>query len=412
VQNARTFFIGEAPLVSGINGGKGYSDRWFNIARDAWQDVRNVDCLLEGVEPVLSSAVLYSQATQNEMAAEKRPTDFRNSMLGALELLTFTGRPVESIPDFRLSPDLLKQLDTLVLPETEALSDVHAELIRRWVSDGGTLIASGKSGLRDEKLKVRSNFALADVFGVDYTGEERKYAYFPDGKPRTTISTYIESSGHPLAEIFGQETVGLPESFVTINRRGAEEVMRYLLPFMVEDTAHYHWYNWFSPPPGTESGGSAVTLNRFGKGRALYLGVPIFRSEASKHAYEMPMTKKQRPCWVRDWVPPLIRKLVPHPIAEVRSEPFSECVYGTCFWDKSKRYILVQVLNTNQLITEGEPRKAPPVHISVDSQRLPLAGARAVWPKEQALTVERRQARDVVVLPEVDVYTALYLKLA
>ncbi len=413
VQNARTFYIGEAPMVSGMNGGKGYSDRWFNIARDAWQDVRNIDCLLEGAEPVLSSAVLYSQSTQDELAADKRPTDFRASMLGSLELLTFTGRPLESLPEFRLNSSLLSQFDTLVLPEVEALSDAHAEIIRNWVASGGTLLASGKCGLVDEKHQARSNFALADVFGVDYVEEVRKYAYDADGKPKERfIATYIESSGHPLAGIFDKETVGLPGSFVTVNRRSAEEVMRYRLPFMVEDKAHFHWYNWFSPPPGSELAGSAVTVNKMGKGQALYFGVPIFRAEASKSAYDEPIMRKGRPVWIRDWIPWLIRKLVPNPIAEVRSEPFSECVYGTCFWDKGKRAILVQVLNTNELLTEGEPRKAPPVRVSVDSRRLALAGARTVWPREQALGVERKQGRDQVILPDVGTYTALYLKLA
>jgi len=413
VQNARTFFIGEAPMVSGSNGGKGYSDRWFNIATDAWQDVRNVDCLLEGAEPVLSAAVLYSQATQDELAAQKRPTDFRSSMLGSLELLTFTGRPVESIPEFRLKPELLSQFDTLVLPEVEALSDAHAEIIRQWVHQGGTLLATGKCGLLDEKHQTRSNFALADVFGVDYLGEERKYFYGADGKPKTRfISTYIESSGHPLARMFDKETLGLPGSFITVNKRTAEEVMRYRLPYMVEDLEHFHWYNWFSPPPGTETAGSAVTCNKVGKGKALYFGVPIFRSEVDKTAYDEPIMRKGRPVWIREWIPSLIRELVPNPAIEVRSEPFSEFVYGTCFWDKSKRSILVQVLNTNELITDGEPRTPPPVRIRTDSRRLPLAGAKVVWPKEQSLVVKRRQGRDCITLPDVGTYTALYLKLA
>ena len=72
----------------------------------------------------------------------------------------------------------------------------------------------------------------------------------------------------------------------------------------------------------------------------------------------------------------------------------------------------MQVLNTNELLTEGEPRKAPPVRISVDAKRLPLAGARTVWPNERALKVERKNGRDHVMLTDLGTYTALYLKLA
>jgi len=180
----------------------------------------------------------------------------------------------------------------------------------------------------------------------------------------------------------------------------------------VEDMEHFHWYNWFSPPPGTELAGSAVTINKAGKGKAVYFGVPIFRAEVDKTAYDEPIMRKGRPCWIRDWMPWVVRQLVPNPIVEVRAEPFSEFVYGTCFWDKSKRYVLVQVLNTIQLLTEGEYRKAPPVHITMDSRRLALAGAKMVWPTEQTLQVERSQGRELVILPDPGVYTALYLKVA
>jgi hypothetical protein len=229
--------------------------------------------LLEGVEPVLSSAVFYSQSTQEELAAQKRPTDFRHSMTGALELLTYTGRPAESLPEFRLTAGLLKKLDTLVLPEVEVLSDCHAELIRAWVEKGGTLIGTGKCGLLDEKRHERSNFALADVFGVDYVSEERKYAYDSEGKLRQKfISTYLESGGHPLAAFLGKDSVGLPGTFLRLKTRTAQEVMRYLLPYMVQDLKHYRWYNWSSPPPGPETAGPAVTYNEFGKGQALFMG--------------------------------------------------------------------------------------------------------------------------------------------
>lgn len=117
-------------MVSGLDHGQGFAHRWFEIGKEAWQDVRNVDCLLEGVEPVTSTMMLYSLATQDELAAQKRPTDFRHSLLGALELLTYAGRPVESIPEFRLSSEFLGRFETLVLPEVEVLSDGQAEMIR------------------------------------------------------------------------------------------------------------------------------------------------------------------------------------------------------------------------------------------------------------------------------------------
>jgi hypothetical protein len=400
VQNARTFFVGNAPIISGLDG-QGFSKRWFAVAKEHWADARNVDCLLEGIQPMYSTAMLYSVSTRKELSIQKRPVDFRHSTVGALETLTYAGRPVESLAEFRLTPETLNQFEALVLPEVEVLSDRQGEIIRRWVEGGGTLVASYKCGLLDEQHQARSNFPLADVFGVDYVSEERQYAYDAEGKLKEGFtSTYLGSSGHPLAKRLAVSTVGLPGSFLYVKRTRAEEVMRYRLPFMVEDMTQNRWFNWGSPPPGEETGGTAVTYNKFGKGQAVYLGVPIF------------WAMQGRPFWIREWIPAMMRELVPKPIAELRSEPPSEYVHGTFFYDRSKRFILVQVLNTVELVTQGEFRPVPKVELRINPSKLKVAGARVVWPKEEDLELGSKEGQTHIVLPNPPRYTALYLNLA
>jgi hypothetical protein len=398
VQNARTFFVGNAPVVSGVDG-QGFSKRWFAAAKETWQDVRNVDCLLEDISPVLSTAMLYSESTREEYDAEKRPVDFRQSISGALETLTYAGRPVESLAELRLTADELAKFETLVLPEVEVLSDGQVEIIRDWVKKGGTLVASFKCGLLDGKRQARSNFPLAEVFGVDYVSEERKYAYDSEGKLKQGLrATYIESAGHPLAEPLAVSTVGLPGSFLNVKRTTAAEVMRYHLPVMVEDLPHNKWFSWGPPPPGGETAGTAVAYNRFGRGQSLYLGIPIFRAMI------------QRPPWVREWIPFLLRQLVPNPVAELRAEPFSEFVHGTFFYDRSNQFVLVQVLNTIELVTEGEFRPAGKIVIHTDPARLKVVGARVVWSKERELEVLTNGGSTRVEVLAPGRYTALYLK--
>ena len=401
VQNARTFFVGNAPVVSDIDG-EGFSKRWFNVAKETWGDVRNVDSLLEGITPILSTAMLYSVSTRSARDAQNRPVDFRHSTVGALETLTYAGRPVESLAEFRLTAEELAKYEALVLPEVDVLSDAQAEIIRDWVKQGGTLVASHLCGLWDEKRQMRSNFALADVIGVDYEAEERKYAYTADGtmRPVNFTSIYLESSGNPLAKLLSVSTVGLPGSFVKLKRTTAEEVMRYRLPFMVEDIPHNHWFNWGPPPPGTESAGTAVAYNRFGKGQSLYIGVPIFWAVYS------------RLHWIRNWIPDFMRQLVRNPIAEIRPEPFTEYLHGTFFYDKTQEHVMVQVLNTVETALEGEYRGFPEVSIRVDASRLQVIGARTLWPKEENLTVRTQQGRTEVVLQNPSRYTTLFLKLA
>jgi hypothetical protein len=399
VQNARTFFVGNAPIVSDLDG-QGYSKRWFAVAKENWADVRNVDALLGEIQPVLSTAILYSNSTRALLDAAKLPQHFRSSNVGAIESLTFAGRPVESVVEFRLTPGELTKFETLVLPEVEVLSDGQAGSIRDWVKQGGTLVASFRCGLRDENRKPRPNFALADVLGVDYDFEERKYAYTAEGRlrPGDFTATYLESSGHPLAKMLSVSTVGLSGSFVRVKKTSAQEVMRYRLPFMVEDVPHNKWFNWGPPPPGTETAGTAVAYNRFGQGHAVYLGVPIF------------WAMQFRPFWIRKWIPDLMQQLTPMPVAEIAPRPFSEYVHGTLFHTRNRDFILVQVLNTIELATEGECRGIEQVQIRLDPKRLEVKGARVVWPEKKEMGLKEAGGRIVIALDKPARYTALLLK--
>lgn len=401
LQNCRTFFVGNAPIVNGLDR-EGFSKRWFDVARETWNDARNVDCLLgPKIQPVYSTAMLFSDSTRREVNADKRPLDFKQSTLGALELLTYSGRPVESLPEFRLTRQTLAGFDTLVLPEVDVLSNAQVKLIRDWVENGGTLIASYKCGLLDDNGQTRANFPLADVFGVDYVSEERKFAYNSEGRLRTGnfTSTYLKPTGHRLAQLLGTSTVGLPGAFLRSSRTTAEEVMTYRLPFMAQDLEKNEWFNWGPPPPGSETAGTAVSYNKFGKGQSLYIGAPIF------------WAMQYRLHWIQSWLPMTIRQLVAEPIAELRTEPFSEYVHGTFFYDESKRFVLVQVLNTVELATNGELRPAPNVVIRTSLGKLPIKDARMVWPERRDLTVAQHSGTAQVVLVNPARYTALFLRL-
>jgi len=409
VQNARTFFVGNAGVLSDIDK-VGYSKQWFKVAKETWQDTRNVDCLLERLKnPVYSTGVLYSEPTRQQLEAEKRPLDFRHAVLGGLETFTYTGRPVESVPDFRLTPEVLSQFETFVLPEVEVLSDAQAEVIREWVKKGGTLVASFKCGLLDENFRPRQNFPLADVFGVDYVSEEKKYAFDGEGKPkREIIAIYLESSGHPLAKPLSVDTVGLPGPYLHVKKTTAEEVMHYRLPVMVEDLAHNKWFNWGSPPPGNETEPMAVAYNKFGRGQSIYIGGILFQGLNLRSRWGM----GDRPFWIRNWIRSLAPQLVPDPIVELASVPFTEYVHGTVFHDQDERFVLVQLLNTVELATNGEYQGTAKVEIRINPNKLEARSARMVWPKDADLPLVTRGSKNVVVVQSLERYAALYLKLA
>lgn len=68
-------------------------------------------------------------------------------------------------------PDSLAELSAVIVPELAALDDAHIDHLRRYVEEGGHLIAFGRASMLDAKGERRQHYALGDVFGVRYRGE-------------------------------------------------------------------------------------------------------------------------------------------------------------------------------------------------------------------------------------------------
>lgn len=87
--------------------------------------------------------------------------------VGFYSAMLRAGLPVVTIhrPDFQ---EKIAGFKVLCLVNEAVITDQQAELVRRFVADGGGLIATGETSLYDQKGQRRSDFALKDVFGVSY----------------------------------------------------------------------------------------------------------------------------------------------------------------------------------------------------------------------------------------------------
>jgi hypothetical protein len=70
-----------------------------------------------------------------------------------------------------LDENTLARYKALILPSMVYLSDQDAVTLRRFVADGGSLIADYIPGLYDLETKIRDGLALGDVLGVELAGE-------------------------------------------------------------------------------------------------------------------------------------------------------------------------------------------------------------------------------------------------
>lgn len=67
--------------------------------------------------------------------------------------------------------DALAEISLLVLPHVLPISDELAGQLRAFVQRGGKLLATGRTSFYDERMRQRTDYALADLFGVRYSSE-------------------------------------------------------------------------------------------------------------------------------------------------------------------------------------------------------------------------------------------------
>jgi hypothetical protein len=142
-----------------------------------------------------------------------------------------------------------------------------------------------------------------------------------------------------------------------------------------------------------------MAFNRYRKGQSLYLGVPIF------------WAMQWRAHWIGELVPAMVRRLVPGPVAELRTQPQSEYVHASFFHDRARQMILVQILDAIALVTKGERRPTPAVEIALDPARFKISAAEIVWPQTKTVEVLFQAGRQSIRLENPDRYTALCLRI-
>ena len=103
------------------------------------------------------------------------------------------------------------ELTVLILPNLGALSDAQLAAIRRFVDRGGSLIATGQSGLFDEWGDARPDFALGDLFGVSRSGSTTTARAASERlRGNAAAQTYLRLTPELRARVDGPHVAGEP----------------------------------------------------------------------------------------------------------------------------------------------------------------------------------------------------------
>jgi Hypothetical glycosyl hydrolase 6 len=238
--------------------------------------------------PVKEAALIYARNSAPGLA--RYDTSILNKKFGgAFRALLNEHIHFDTFFDTMITPEKLADYKALFIPGGSFIEAKALDVIRNYVKNGGTLLATGEFTLLDKNGKMLDNFAAADLLGVDFTSNP------PDAPYRTR--EYRETGS-----LHGYSPV--PEAYLKLNSEYVSKVVsakNKLTPIsdaQVGIASLKRWidYTIVKARPETEviadlflpAGGAfgaplefplgtppGITLNNYGAGKVIYIAAPV-----------------------------------------------------------------------------------------------------------------------------------------
>jgi hypothetical protein len=156
---------------NGQHPGRTHDRRAALTEKDVYTYLADNSSLLSDTTPVMDAAIYYSNPTRARLCKfDETKDDYGTYIRGIERVLLENHIQYGFIPDSELSAERLNGVKVLLLPNTAYISDRHIAIIRDYVKNGGSLVASRLTSLYDENGNARRDFGMADILGVHYTG--------------------------------------------------------------------------------------------------------------------------------------------------------------------------------------------------------------------------------------------------
>ena len=211
-------------------------------------------------------AILLSQNTLLTYCGNDTESRYVNHLRGLYAALNQAHINFDIISEKFLAKEALSKYRAIMLTNHACMSDAQAQVIRDYVAGGGHVVATYESSLYDENGVERNNFALADVFGVDFTGM-RLGPISGTVPPHQRICGYfhIDDLKSPIVEGIGDTVYILNGGYAlqTTLREGAACPVSIVPPFEIFPEGRAYTWTKRTDLPG-------IVINRYGKGSCAY----------------------------------------------------------------------------------------------------------------------------------------------
>lgn len=194
-------------------------------AANAW--LGQHEQILGGRVPGATVGVLYADSDDADAVS-----GLSSHVMGACLALLRARIPFDLVELERIQAGALQDYQVVLLPNISELSDGHSQQIRSAVSGGRSLVATFETSRRDTSGEYRTDFGLADVFGVTATGHA----------PLDSLENaqYQVGGDHPIVQPFS-DTIVLPAAsrLSLVQPMTRTETPLVLVPPAPEEPAEY-----------------------------------------------------------------------------------------------------------------------------------------------------------------------------
>jgi len=294
-------------------GGEVYDKRWMEIGRKYYQWLAKHEKHFFNKRSMSRLGVVFSQKL-NELydapgtvpggyggrpvdpTAKGNPTDYLQGIYYAL----LEGRfAFDLIHEDDLNPDTLKNYQGIIMPNIALLSDEQSENLKRFVKNGGSLLATFETGIYDEWGNQRNDFALADVFDIRLASGYKK--------PKGQIFYASMDADHPIIKGFGNTSI-LPggEYYVPVTAPG-KHVLTVVPPYPngIPEMVYAHPRKELDYP-GQKSNEPAMVIREKGKSRLVYFPSDIDKNIWTRTSADLSKLLQQAVSWMLKGESPVI----------------------------------------------------------------------------------------------------------
>jgi hypothetical protein len=184
-----------------------YDKRWLDTVSNMYQVYYRGEKYLRNTACLARVGLVYSEQTDRNYGSKPWQQKGHDHSNGMYHALVESRIPFEMVNDRLFDPEDLKNYKLLILPNIAALSDQQCDQLRKFVGQGGSLVATFETSLYNEDGKPRTDFGLSELFGVSFNNKV-------EGPMR---NSYLRMKSDPATKAFHPVLKGLEDSYRIIN---------------------------------------------------------------------------------------------------------------------------------------------------------------------------------------------------